>query len=217
MSYARKAVGSVQSIAHGPAGTCSTLVIARLNLAINARIHHWEEPSAPWKPALITPPLRIIVKSHTEILILGGSGLASGGSPTMNKRSRRRRYSFFAYPWINPVDPRNTSSVPVTAGVLRDHPCSRSDHSLSDDMDGKNKCSARNLADRFPQDYSFLQSKGNQTGNVLPYNVRERKPEIIDIGVDKFSTHNNFIFREWEFHYARASITKVEIMLAITV
>ena len=60
-------------------------------------------------------------------------------------------------------------------------------------------------------------ARGNQTGNVLPYNVRERKSEIIDIGVDKFSTHNNFIFREWEFHYARVSITKVEIMLAITV
>lgn len=115
------------------------------------------------------------------------------------------------------MDPRNTSSVPVTAGVLRDHPCSRDDHSLSDDMDGKNKRSARNLAERFPQDYSFLQSKGNQTGNVLPYNVRERKSEIIDIGVDKFSTHNNFIFREWEFRYARTSITKVEIMLAVTV
>ena len=135
----------------------------------------------------------------------------------MNKRSRRRRYSFFAYPWINPVDPRNTSSVPATAGVLRDRPCSRGDHSLSKDVHGKNKRSARNLADRFPQDYSFLQSKWNQTGNVLPSDVRERKSEIIDIGVDKFSTHNNFIFREWEFHYARASITKVEIMLAITV
>ena len=176
-----------------------------------------ENPSAPWKPALITPPLRIIVKIRTEILIPGGCGLVSGGSSTLNKRSRRRRYSFFAYPWINPVDPRNTSSVPATAGVLRDRPCSRGDHSLSKDMHGKNKRSARNLADRFPQDYSFLQSKGNQTGNVLPYNVRERKSEIIDIGVDKFSTHNNFIFREWEFHYARASITKVEIMLAITV
>ena len=101
------------------------------------------------------------------------AGLVSGGSSTLNKRSRRRRYSFFAHPWINPVDPRNTSSVPVTAGVLRDHPCSRGDHSLSDDMDGKNKCSTRNLADRFPQDYSFLQSKGNQTGNVLPSDVRE--------------------------------------------
>ena len=135
----------------------------------------------------------------------------------MNKRSRRRRYSFFAYPWINPVDTRNTSSVPATAGVLRDRPCSRGDHSLSDDMDGKNKCSTRNLADRFPQDYSFLQSKGNQTGNVLPSDVRERKSEIIDIGVDKFATRGSLIFREWEFRYARVSITKVEIMLAVTV
>ena len=84
-------------------------------------------------------------------------------------------------------------------------------------MHGKNKRSARNLADRFPQDYSFLQSKGNQTDNMLPSDVRGQKSEVIDIGVDKFSTHNNFIFREWEFHYARASIAKVEIMLAITV
>ena len=130
-------------------------------------------PSAPWKPALITPPLRIIVKIRTEILIPGGCGLVSGGSSTLNKRSRRCQYRFSAYPWINPVDPRNTSSVPATAGVLRDRPCSHGDHSLSDDMDGKNKCSTRNLADRFPQDYSFLQSKGNQTGNVLPSDVRE--------------------------------------------
>ena len=60
-------------------------------------------------------------------------------------------------------------------------------------------------------------ARGNQTDNVLPSDVRERKSEIIDIGVDKFSTHNNFIFREWEFRYVRTSITKVEIMLAITV
>ena len=135
----------------------------------------------------------------------------------MNKRSRRRRYSFFAYPWINPVGPRNTSSVPATAGVLRDRPCSRGDHSLSKDMHGKNKRSARNLADRFPQDYSFLQSKGNQTGNVLPSDVRERKSEVIDIGIDKFATRSSLIFREWEFRYARTSITKVEIILAVTV
>ena len=173
MSYARKAVGPVQSIAHGLAGTCSTSVIAGLNLAINVRIHHWGEPLGAMETGADYPPLRIILKIRTEILIPGGCGLVSGGSSTLNKRSRRRRYSFFAYPWINPVDPRNTSSVPVTAGVLRDHPCSRGDHSLSDDMDGKNKCSTRNLADRFPQDYSFLQSKGNQTGNVLPSDVRE--------------------------------------------
>ena len=60
-------------------------------------------------------------------------------------------------------------------------------------------------------------ARGNQTDNVLPSDVREQKSEVIDIGVDKFSTHNNFIFREWEFHYARATIAKVEIMLAITV
>ena len=60
-------------------------------------------------------------------------------------------------------------------------------------------------------------ARGNQTGNVPPSNVRERKSEIIDIGIDKFSTHSSLIFREWEFRYVRTSITKVEIMLAITV
>ncbi|WLT10469.1 hypothetical protein [Bifidobacterium asteroides] len=84
-------------------------------------------------------------------------------------------------------------------------------------MDGKNKRSARNLADRFPQDYSFLQSKWNQTDNVLPPDVREQKSEVIDIGIDKFATHSSLAFREWEFRYARTSILKVEIMLAITV
>ena len=63
----------------------------------------------------------------------------------------------------------------------------------------------------------ILTEQGNQTDNVLPSDVREQKSEIIDFGVDKFSTHNNFIFREWEFRYVRTSITKVEIMLAITV
>ena len=46
-------------------------------------------------------------------------GLVSGGSSTLNKRSRRRRYSFFEHPWINPVDLKNlahTSDCPITAG-----------------------------------------------------------------------------------------------------
>ena len=155
-----------------------------------------ENPSAPWKPALITPPLRIIVKIRTEILIPGGCGLVSGGSSTPNKRSRRRRYSFFAYPWINPVDPRNTSSVPVTAGVPRDHPCSRGDHSLSNNMLRRiNVLHGIWLTD-FRKIIHSCRARGNQTDNVLPSDVREQKSEVIDIGVDKFSTHNNFIFRE---------------------
>ena len=105
----------------------------------------------------------------------------------------------------------------MTARLLRDHPCSRGNHLLSNDMHGKNKRSARNLADRFPQDYSSLQSNENHTDNVLPSDVRERKSEVIDIGIDKFATHSSLIFREWEFRYVRTSITKVEIMLAITV
>lgn len=60
-------------------------------------------------------------------------------------------------------------------------------------------------------------ARGNQTGNVLPSDVRERKSEVIDIGIDKFATRGSLIFREWEFRYARTSITKVEIMLAVTV
>ena len=44
MSYARKAVGSVNSIAHGPAGTCGQLIIAWFYSVINLCRHHWAEP-----------------------------------------------------------------------------------------------------------------------------------------------------------------------------
>ena len=119
MSYARKAVGSVQSIAHGPAGTCSTLVIARLNLAINACIHHWEEPLGGMETGADYPSSANNREDPYRNSDPSAGGLVSGGSSTLNKRSRRRRYSFFEHPWINPVDLKNlahTSDCPITAG-----------------------------------------------------------------------------------------------------
>ena len=72
MSYARKAVGSVQSIAHGPAGTCSKLLIRGLIQRETYVDISGPNPCATWRLAPITPPPRITVKIHTEILALAG-------------------------------------------------------------------------------------------------------------------------------------------------
>ena len=62
MSYARKAVGSVKSIAHGPTGTCSKLVIARFNPVTNLCRLHWAVPLSGLETTLITP-------LHTPVLV----------------------------------------------------------------------------------------------------------------------------------------------------
>ena len=94
MSYARKAVGSVNSIAHGPAGTCSKLIIARFCSAINPCRHHWAEPLCDMETCTDYPSPMDNHEDPRKNSDPLATGLDSGSSSTLNKQSRSHLYSF---------------------------------------------------------------------------------------------------------------------------